>query len=540
MRIVSIQQMVRLEKEANQRGLSFEKMMANAGEGLGKIVHDRFFQSPGQKVLGMVGGGNNGGDTLIALSYLSGAGWLAEAYLVKDRERDDPLVGKFLETGGEIARADGDRNFSKLKEKTRSADVILDGIMGTGITLPLQGTVPQILKIVGETRQDAVVVAVDCPSGVDCDSGQAAPECLKADLTVCMAAVKAGLLKFPAAEYTGILDVVDIGLPRSLAGWKSTAGEVLSKPFVSALIPERKKDSHKGTFGTCMVVAGSVNYCGAALLAARAAYRVGAGLVNVAVPGAIYETIAGHLPEATWIILPDTDGLINRDGAKLVARSVEKATALLLGPGFGLDDETREFLGNLLELSRTEKTAKKSIGFVTESSRSSSTRVFPPVVVDADGLKLISKIQDWHKKLPSPAVLAPHPGEMAIMTGLAIDEIQKNRISVALEHAKKWGHVVVLKGALTVVADPGGEYAVNPVATSALATAGTGDVLSGMIAGLIAQGLDSFSAACAGVWLHGQAGLIASGKFGGTVSVIAGDVIEAIPSALKTTTGTRN
>ena len=193
--------------------------------------------------------------------------------------------------------------------------MLLDGILGTGITLPLRGEIPEVLSIVSSQKKKPFIVAVDCPSGVDCDSGEAAKECLKADLTVCMAAVKQGLLKYPAHRFVGELAVVDIGLPRSLPAWNDVKGEVMAASKAAALLPPRPEDAHKGTFGTCMVAAGSVNYCGAALLAAEAAYRVGAGLVRVAIPGAIYDTIAGRLPEATWLVLPYTDGVINADGA---------------------------------------------------------------------------------------------------------------------------------------------------------------------------------------------------------------------------------
>ena len=164
----------------------------------------------------------------------------------------------------------------------------------------------------------------------------------------------------------------------------------------------------------------------------------------------------------------------------------------------------------------------------------------PPLVIDADGLRLLAKIKDWHHKLGKTAVLTPHPGEMSALTGLTVDEIQRNRTEIALEYARKWGHVVVLKGALTVTADPAGKYMVNPEATSALATAGTGDVLAGMIAGLIAQGLSSYSAAVTGVWLHAQAGILAAERLGSTAPVTARDVMAAIPAVLKTTTGTQD
>lgn len=541
MRIVSVAQMVQLEKEANQGGFSYDEMMARAGKGLAETIHQSYYKNECQKILGLVGSGKNGGDTLVALTRLAETGWQAQAYLVKDRNQNDPLLRDFGEKGGEIAHANADRAFAQLKKWTKNADVIIDGILGTGIQLPLRDEITDILKAVNSIRGNKIIVAVDCPSGVNCDSGETADECLRADLTVCMAAVKRGLLKFPARKFTGRITVAEIGLPRSLKGWENVTGDLLSPEVIAKTLPQRELESHKGSFGTCMIVSGSINFCGAVLLAVRGAYRVGAGLVRAAIPGAIFDTVAGQLPEATWLVLPHTDGVINREGAKLLLKNLDRVTAFLLGPGLGTENETREFVDDLLGMAQSSVSNKRAIGFAEPSPRSfDGSRIkLPPMVIDADGLKLLAEIKDWYKKLLSPVILTPHPGEMSVLTGLSINEIQNNRMEVACDFAKKWGHVVVLKGAMTVVAEPGGKYAVVPIANSALATAGTGDVLSGMITGLVAQGMDTYQASLAGAWLHGQAGLIAAKKQGHAASVMAGDVADAIPDALKSTTGIR-
>ena len=211
-----------------------------------------------------------------------------------------------------------------------------------------------------------MIVAVDCPSGIDCDSGDAAKECLKADLTVCMAAVKQGLLKYPAHPLVGELAVVDIGLPRSLPAWKGIDGEVMTAQKAAALLPLRAEDAHKGTFGTCLIAAGSVNYCGAPLLASEAAYRVGAGLVRTAIPGAIYDAIAGCLPETTWLVLPYTDGVLNAEGARVLRRNLERVSALLIGPGLGFESHTQDFLTDLLEKTDSPNSSRRPMGFSGE------------------------------------------------------------------------------------------------------------------------------------------------------------------------------
>jgi NAD(P)H-hydrate epimerase len=380
-----------------------------------------------------------------------------------------------------------------------------------------------------------VVIAVDCPSGVDCDSGAAAPECIQADLTVTMAAVKAGLLRFPACELAGEIRMVGIGLKEgeeALPAWKEIHRWVVDEEFVGEALPRRPRDAHKGTFGTAVAAVGSVNYTGAALLAGKAAYRVGAGLVTLAVVGPLHTALAGQFPEATWILLPGDMGVIAESASTVLRENLGRGTALLLGCGFGTEETTRAFLQRLLEETTPGK--HKQIGFIPGEPvhGSPESPALPPLVVDADGLKLLAQIPGWAGLLPPGAILTPHPGEMAILTGLTKEAIQADRIEVAERYAKEWGHVVVLKGAYTVVASPNGLTAVIPVATPALARAGTGDVLAGVILGLRAQGVDAFRAAAAGAWLHAQAGLLAAVAHGTTASVIAGDLIEFLPEVL--------
>jgi NAD(P)H-hydrate epimerase len=225
--------------------------------------------------------------------------------------------------------------------------VLMDGILGTGIKLPLRGTIADVLAKTGvllsAMPKPAWVVAVDCPSGVDCDSGQVAPECLAADLTVTMAAVKKGLLEFPANDLIGELRVVTIGITdddENLSSWRAIRRNVADLPMVRRSLPERPRFAHKGTFGTLMVAAGSVNYTGAALLAGKAAYRVGTGLVTLAVPDSLHSALAGKFLEATWLLLPDETGVIAADAAEILLKNLDRVTTLLIGPGLGLEETT--------------------------------------------------------------------------------------------------------------------------------------------------------------------------------------------------------
>jgi ADP-dependent NAD(P)H-hydrate dehydratase / NAD(P)H-hydrate epimerase len=534
MKLVTVSEMQSIEKEADASGLTYDQMMENAGRGLADIVLDMYAEDVESEVVGLVGPGNNGGDTLVALSALVSNGWKARAYLVK-RKKDD-LVKRFVAAGGEILS--GDNAFQQLAEAIDTADVLLDGVLGTGTKLPLKKEIAELLSEVNDIldgmEESPLVVAVDCPSGVDCDSGEVADETIAADLTVTMAAVKQGLLKLPAFEYTGDLEVVDIGLPEDLPSLQNLKTEVADPDSIAALLPERALDSHKGTFGTALIAAGSVNYTGAALLAGEAAYRVGAGLVTMAIPAPLHATLAGRFPEATWVLLPHEMGVISSNGAEVLAKNFERASALLIGPGFGTENSTKEFIENVLEGKYLSKKNAQRIGFVhqeTEKNEENKTKL-PPMILDADGLKLLAQIKDWHKKIPAPAILTPHPGEMSVLTGLSKEEIQEDRQEIASKYAREWGHVVVLKGAFTVIASPDGRMTVIPVASPALARAGTGDVLAGLIVGLRAQGLDAFDAAVAGAWIHAQAGLYAADDLGTTASVLAGDVLDSVSDVI--------
>lgn len=534
MKLVTVSQMKEIEKEADAGGLTYDQMMQNAGQGLADIVLDLFAGEDELEAVGLVGSGNNGGDTLVALTALANKGWKARVYLVK-RKKDD-LVKKFLEMGGEVLS--GDRAFEQLAESIETADVLLDGILGTGIKLPLKKDVAELLAEVNDILdaldERPLVVAVDCPSGVDCDSGEVAEETIPADVTVTMAAVKQGMLKMSAFEYVGNLQVVDIGLPDDISAFKDLNTNVAEENIVSMLLPERPLDSHKGTFGTALIAAGSVNYTGAVLLAAEAAYRSGAGLVTLAVPGQVHAALAGQIPEATWVVLPQSMGVISSNASEVLVKNIERATALLIGPGFGMESTTKEFIENLLAGKSVPKKSTTRIGFLHEESekKEETTSVLPPLVVDADGLKLLAQIKDWHTKLPAPAILTPHPGEMAVLTGLSKEEIQEDRQETARKYAKEWGHIVVLKGAFTAIAAPDGRVTVIPIASPALARAGTGDVLAGLIVGMRAQGLDAYEAAVAGSWIHAQAGLYAADDLGTAAAVLASDVLNSISDVL--------
>jgi NAD(P)H-hydrate epimerase len=280
-----------------------------------------------------------------------------------------------------------------------------------------------------------------------------------------------------------------------------------------------------------MVLAGSINYPGAAGLSGMGAYRVGAGLVTMAVPSIIQSMIAPILPEATWILLPHEMGVISENAFNVVKGELGNYQCLILGPGFGLDEATKNFLSRLF--GADDRGQKSQIGFVLKETEQLGEKFqLPPCVIDADGLKLLAKIEKWWKLMPEGSILTPHPGEMSVLTGESVDAIQKNRIEVARKWAKTWNQVIVLKGAFTVIADPQGDVVVIPIAHPALARAGTGDVLTGAIAGFRAQGVSCYESAILGSYVHAKAGEFAADMLGTSASVLAGDVADAIALVL--------
>ncbi len=535
MKYVSVAEMIAIEKESDQLGHTYSKMMEHAGRGLAEVVHETFSDLGKKSILGLIGSGNNGGDTLVALSYLAAWGWETTAYIVSPRPVDDSLMERARQAGSEILDIESDARHKKLTTALKNSSVMMDGILGTGIRLPLRSQVSKILDFVKVTLSHIdsplYVVAVDCPSGVDCNSGEAAPQCIPAQMTVTMAAIKQGLLRFPAYNFVGEIELVAIGLPENLPAYTAIQREVIDINWVRQILPARPLDAHKGTFGTALVVAGSLNYTGAAALSGEAAYRSGAGLVTLGVPAPLHTSLAGQLPEVTWLLLPHDLGVVAAAAVKVLQENFERVTAMLIGPGFGQEACTGEFLSRLLGADLQKEAP--SIGFLNSNKKSpTASSNLPPLIIDADGLKLLAKIPDWPSQLPASTILTPHPGEMVVLTGLSASEIQMDRLAVAERFASEWDHIVVLKGAHTVITSPDGRTAVIPVASPALARAGTGDVLAGLIVGLRAQGLGAYEAAAAGAWIHAQAGLLAADILGSTAAVLAGDVLAALVDVL--------
>jgi len=553
MRILSVSEMRALESTADMAGYSYAQMMDQAGKSLAVAVVQRLSPLRGRRVLVLVGPGNNGGDGLVAARLLHESGAQVTAYLTSKRDPEEDVVFKQTQASGvTIMHAQDDPQYEALIRLTSQAHAILDSLLGIGANPPPRGSIADVLRNVkaglAQITADPLtplnrpprlaasrplIVAVDGPSGLDFDSGDIDPLALKAHLTVTFAAPKWGHFSLPGAEYVGELLVADIGIPRHVE--IPSKGTAIAAPeTVRQWLPTRSLTAHKGTFGKALIVAGSVNYTGAALLAAMAAVRAGAGLVTLAIPNMLQPAIVPALPEVTYILLPHTLGVLDGHAMGLLAEKLggedtPAYSAMLVGPGLSHTPETVAFVRRLLGL----ETRKRNTGFVASGDNSAGERPFlPSLVVDADGLNILSDIPDWHKLLPPETILTPHPGEMARLTGKTTAEVQADRLRIAQTSAAAWGHVVVLKGAFTIVATPEGKTMLLPFANPGLASAGTGDVLAGTIVALRAQGLEAFQAAVAGAFLHGLAGEIVRERIG-AAGMTASDVARALPEAIQ-------
>ena len=518
MRVVSTEEMRYAEAEANRRGLSYDAMMESAGRAVAQAVAETALSSL-ERVLILVGPGNNGGDGLVAARYLCHWGHRVTVYLWhRPRRPDDRNWGRLQGLPVRLVAAEGDDQGAQLQALLRQHDVWVDALLGTGAKGPLRDPLPYLLGLARRERQERRgagsrttaprpwVIAVDTPSGVDCDTGAADSAVLPADVTVTFAFPKAGHYRFPGAGLVGALQVVDIGLPAGLLG---AGTEVIDDEWAVAHLPLRPLDGHKGTFGTVLVLAGSRRYCGAPRLAALAAGRVGAGLVTLAVPTCIYGIVAGSVMEPTFWPLPDDGEGFAADGADALSEPLAASDVVLAGPGWGQSDEREAFLWGLLEQC-ADRSAR--------------------LVLDADALNLLARRDGWSRRLPPEVVLTPHPGEMARLLGRPIGAIQADRVAVAQEGAERWGCTVVLKGAFTVVADPGEAALLLPFANPALASGGTGDVMAGALAGIWAQGSPRHAAAACGAYLHGLAGAIGR-RQQGDAGLLASDLLDLLPLA---------
>ena len=527
--VVSVAEMRDLEAAAVAAGTHERVLQERAGLGVADVVEAELahlgLTRPGSRaprVLVLAGSGNNGRDGVVAGRRLAARGaqvhvWYGARHPMSPAEiRDLTAEGIGLyQFGPDTATEIG----SRLYQGLRGSDVVIDGLLGVGARGPLRPDLVPVADAVRSARavSDGLrVVAVDLPSGIDADTGEVPGRAITADITVTFGAVKAGLLRFPAANYVGRLVAKPIGLPHGSGDGLTTW--MLDEYGVRPLVPPRPLDSHKYRLGRVLVVAGSDQFVGAACMASEAAARAGAGLVGLVSTEAVKRVLATRLPEATYpLTVPDLHESSDRAerSAGDVAAVLPEQAVLLIGPGIGRSHETERFLRRLLSANAAHETPT-------------------PAVIDADALSLLAQWPCWWEQIGEGHVLTPHAGEMARL--LDSDDGVPNVANEApwdpaRRAADRWKQGVVLKGPFTTVAEPGGLAWVYPHANPALATAGTGDVLAGLTAGLTAQGLAAADAARLGVVVHALAGRRAS-EGRGRRTLVAADLPGEIPSIL--------
>ncbi|MCS6801725.1 MAG: NAD(P)H-hydrate dehydratase [Chloroflexota bacterium] len=503
--VVTAEEMRAAEQWAVERGISTAILMDRAGQAVAEAVRAACASRRGEVVV-LVGPGNNGGDGLVAAVRLARAGYPVTVASVPRRIDPDEPLRAAREAPLRLLALDQPGALDDLHRSLERAAVIVDALLGTGVTRPLAGLVAEAARAIGSRPPGSFLIAVDLPSGVNSDTGAVDPLTPAADLTVTFAAPKVGMFLPPGLRAVGDLQVADIGIPPE--AFRGVRRRVLTADLARSLLPARPIDGHKGTFGKLLVIAGSARYLGAPLLTVSAALRVGVGLVTLATGRSTYERVGGRILETTYLPLPeDGDGALGDRAAEEVIAALERERydALALGPGLGRAVATDRFVARLL------------------------AAVTLPTVVDADALNAVAGQDNWPALLRAHCVMTPHPGEAARLLRSNVPAVEADRLGSAAA-LSRGGAVVVLKGAHTIVANPEGEARFQGEANPALGSGGTGDILTGIIGGLLAQGCRPFDAAMLGVYLHSRAAARWSGR-NGDAGLLASDLLREIPLA---------
>jgi len=511
MRLVKAAEMQEMDRlTIREAGIAGIVLMENAARGATRVFLEHFEPPRNSRVLFLCGPGNNGGDGYVMARYLHQRGYGITVLVLSEFGK---IAGDAL-TNLEIIRRMGldlreipDLNhWETCRGLLKSADFAIDAILGTGLNSPVRGLYRQVID---DLNASAVpVTAIDIPSGIHADTGQIMGTAVRAELTATFGFPKLGQLLFPGASLVGRLVRIDIGIPKGVADRIPALHRLIEARDMKEILPADEQDVHKGRRGHLLVLAGSTGKTGAAVLACLGALRAGAGLVTLGIPSSLNPILEGKLTEAMTCPLPETQaGTLALEGEKQILDLLREKTALALGPGLSTHEDTVRLVRRVVAQSPV------------------------PTVVDADGLNALAGDLSPLRSCGDRAVLTPHPGEMARLTGLANSDIQADRAGLAARFAQNQGCHLVLKGARTLVARPDGRVHVNPTGNPALAGGGSGDVLTGILGGFLARGLPPGKAAVAGVYLHGLAAdLLAEGM--GEAGILAGELPEVIPTLM--------
>lgn len=512
MRVVTAAEMRQIDGTAMEKyGIPGIVLMENAGLRVVEVVEGILQSLKGKVFTILVGKGNNGGDGLVVARHLLNRGGRVKVLLLadpKDFQGDAKTnLNIWQQLGQPVYQVNQVNGINILKVALLNTDMIIDALFGTGFRGPVLEKMARVIELVNASK--IPVVSVDIPSGLEADSGQVSGPCIRAQHTVTFGLPKLGLLLQPGSNLVGQLHIVDISLPLSLLENPEIPRQLITGELVASWFKPRPRDSHKGTYGRVLVVAGSRGMVGAARMCTQAVLRAGAGLVTLAVPASQQPVAAASLDEAMTLGLPETEaGTLAEAALEPVLAACAKADILVLGPGLSNQPETVQFVRQLLP------------------------QLTLPTVLDADGLNALVGNTEILEDCQAPLLITPHPGEMGRLLELSIAEVQENRIDLVRGVARKWNLVAILKGSGTVIGTPMGGLYLNTTGNPGMATGGSGDVLTGVLAGLLAQGFSMEQAAAAGTYLHGLAGDMAAEELG-EISLLAGDLIKFLPSALQ-------
>jgi len=512
MKILTSAEMKEIDRQTIEEvGIPGPVLMENAGLQIFRFLQTILPYCDGDRVVIVAGRGNNGGDGLVVARHIFNHGTVPQVLLLaaKDEVRGDAALNlKIAEkTGVSVSEIKSEADWNAKKRLIRGASVIVDAIFGTGLSKPAEGLYAKAIEDINKAA--AFKLAVDIPSGLSTDSFEIIGPAVKADVTVTLAAPKIAHVLPPAEEWVGELVVADISVPPWMFEAPHLKMELVEKRSLLGFFQKRKRDAHKGSYGHLFAIAGSFGKTGAAVMAAKAALKTGAGLVTVGTPESCLPMVARGMVELMTEPLPETAEKTIAEKAAQPARALLKGKdALLIGPGISTNESTAAFVAELLPEARL------------------------PVIIDADGLNILSLRPELLKRLPKTAILTPHPGEFARLVGLELREVIKRKLELAPAFASEHGVYLILKGYRTLICTPDGRTYVNPTGNPGMATGGSGDVLSGILAGLLMQEKDALGAALAGVYLHGLSGDLAAEKLGER-ALVAGDLIRFLPGAIK-------
>ncbi len=504
-----MQEMDRLTIESF--GIPGRVLMENAGRGAVDFLLETFKELKGRRVGVMAGRGNNGGDGFVIARYLRGKGVRATVYLLSKAARvqgdAEANLRLLAPVGAPVVEMPDEDSFLSRRTELRHQDLWIDAILGTGLKSDVRGYFKKIIEFINDSGKP--VFAVDIPSGLDSDSGRPHGVCVRADATATFALAKTGHVVYPGVRYTGRLHVVDIGIPDHITAQVGPTQFFLTREMIQEGLPSRKPEAHKGSTGHLLVVAGSPGKTGAAAMAAMSAMRAGAGLVTLGAPMSLNPVLEPQVLEGMTWPLPETEaGGLGDSALPELLDLLPGKRCLALGPGIGAADGTRSLVHRLMAKCRI------------------------PMVVDADGLNCLAGNTRILKDLATPAILTPHPGEMARLMDATTREVQQDRVACARDFAREFNVHLVLKGARTVIAHPDGEVFINPTGNSGMASGGMGDVLTGLIAGLIVQGCSPKIASHIGVYLHGGAADALAEEIG-PFGFLASDVMNGVPGEIR-------